>query len=612
MFLKQLGSSLMIILLIFSMAAAQLPTKQEDAQADQQAVEAHRQAESRAVALLDEILKEGQRLTLAENRIQVQTIVADLLWKYDEARSRSLFKAAVSELSLLPNDPSNPDEDDVRQAYNAARMRSQLRQMLMKALAHHDARLARDFMRATRRSETSASTPANAVSEETQMELNLASQLAANDPKQATEVAEETLAKGLSYQLPQVVAQLARKDREAANKLASSIVARLRNENLATNSEALGIAQSLLRLGAEPSAASSSAQTDSKNAQPLIDEQVLRELAEMVATVALNDKSNRIETYSIPSLMPLIEKYAPSRAALLRSRAAQSKKTVASEELAASDNYRALAENGTVESLLEAAQKAPDYLRDQYYLQAASKALKQDDQARAQQIINQNIKEPYQRKMMLASLERQMLAKALEKGKIDEARQLIAQTRTNEERVRLLTELATGIGAKGDKKVALQLLDEARNLSSARARNIKQLTAQFQIARAYAALDPARSLVILESFMDQVNELLNAALLLGGFLAEDEIVKDDEVLLLALASITDMSGGQLMSELGALADADFDRTKGVADSFQRAELRLAARLLIVQSVLAERTATGNPPVVAPALGPEGQFGIDDQ
>ncbi|MGB7925750.1 MAG: hypothetical protein WCF57_21105 [Pyrinomonadaceae bacterium] len=602
MLIKQLASSLMITLLIFSTALAQLPSTQEAAQADQQA-ENRKQAEGRAVALLDEIIKESQRLTLAENRVHVQAIVADLLWKYDEARARALFKSVTSELTALLNNAGGPDEDEVAQSYRTSRLRTQLRQALLSGLARHDARLARDFLRATRRSESSASTPAYGGLEENQMELNLASQLAANDPKQATEVAEEALAKGLSYQLPQVVAALGLKDREAATKFANTIIARLRNENLSTNHEAASVALGLLRLGGDLNAAN--AQAASKSATPLVDEQVLRDVAELIASAALNDKSGRADALSVPYTMALIEKYAPSRAAQLRGRAAQSKKPEASSTLTEADDYKALIEKGSVDAILEAAQKAPPDARSRLYEQAATKALNQDDSARAIQIINQNFPEPYQRRQLLANIERQVLVKAVEKGKIDEARQLSAQARTNEDRVRILTELAVGLRSKGDKKVALELLDEARSLSAARAKNIKQLAAQFQVIRAYSLFDPARSLTLLESLMDQINELLNAALLLGGFLAEDEVVKDDEVLIQPIYFIIETSGVQFAPDLSALADADFDRTRSVADSFQRAEIRLAARLLIVQSVLEERRPPININVVSPMLGSEG-------
>jgi hypothetical protein len=45
---------------------------------------------------------------------------------------------------------------------------------------------------------------------------------------------------------------------------------------------------------------------------------------------------------------------------------------------------------------------------------------------------------------------------------------------------------------------------------------------------------------------------------------------------------------QYGKELGALARADFTRTKQVADRFQRTEVRLMARLMIAQSILSDR------------------------
>lgn len=599
MFLKRLISSLTIILLTFSLAAAQLPATQETARKDQPE-EALKATASRAVTLLDEILKEAGQLRLAENRIHVQTIAADLLWRYDEARARSLFREATNELTLmLSSAPVNPDPDDEHQSYRTQRMQTQLRTKLLQALGRHDARLARDFLRSMRRLSQPATENARyAMPDDSQMELSLASQIATSDPKQAVEVAEESLAKGLSYQLPQVVAQLQQKDREAATKLASGIVAKLRSKNLSNDYEAASIAANLMRILVEPGAGAS--QTDGKSATPLVDEQVLRDLAEIIAGIALDDKSRLSDTLSLSTLMPALEKYAPSRAAQLRSRAAQSKRPNAEMD---SDDYKALAEKGSVETLLEAAQKAPEHLRPQIYQQAAMKALSQDDPARAQQILTQNIKEVYVRKHMLAELEREILKRTAEKGKLDAARQLIAQASTNEERVRILTQVAEGIGAKGDKKVALQLLEEARGLTSGRARNIKQLTAQLQTAHAYAALDPARSLMILESLMDQLNELLNAGLLLGGFFGGEEVIKDDELLIQPISELMDRSSQQYVPDLGALALADFDRTRAVADSFQRDEVRLIARLLIAESVLGERPSTGSPPGVSATLAP---------
>lgn len=48
---------------------------------------------------------------------------------------------------------------------------------------------------------------------------------------------------------------------------------------------------------------------------------------------------------------------------------------------------------------------------------------------------------------------------------------------------------------------------------------------------------------------------------------------------------------QYNKELSALLSTDFERTKAVADRFQRNELRILARLLIARNVLAPPAAT---------------------
>src|SRR3989304_1144335 len=50
--------------------------------------------QAKAFVLLEQIVGDAQFLKLPENRIRVQIGVADLLWKQDEGRARSLFSLA--------------------------------------------------------------------------------------------------------------------------------------------------------------------------------------------------------------------------------------------------------------------------------------------------------------------------------------------------------------------------------------------------------------------------------------------------------------------------------------------------------------------------------------
>src|ERR1043166_2774557 len=71
---------------------------------------------------------------------------------------------------------------------------------------------------------------------------------AANDPKHALELAHQSLAKGLNYQVLNLLREINQKDQDAGTQLAGDIIDKLKTENLnATNSFAPFMADSLIR-----------------------------------------------------------------------------------------------------------------------------------------------------------------------------------------------------------------------------------------------------------------------------------------------------------------------------------------------------------------------------
>jgi hypothetical protein len=108
---------------------------------------------------------------------------------------------------------------------------------------------------------------------------------------------------------------------------------------------------------------------------------------------------------------------------------------------------------------------------------------------------------------------------------------------------------------------------------------------------------------MLEPIVEQLNELIAAGALLGGFFSE-QFVKDDEIQLSSMNSFLPMIAGQYAADLNAVAREDFDRTKMVADRFQRLEVRTLARLLLIQSILSPQTPTNLMPTGTFVLGSE--------
>ena len=581
--------SLILVLVVSSAAFTQTPTASP--QTDEQR-KAHQELQGKALSLLEDVIKDSESFKHAENRIRLRMLSANLLWPHDEARARILLKEAMGSLVDLINNQEAGEASDTSRAFGGVR---QLREEFLQTLARRDARLAREFLRASRPQSSQPGNPREALPDQP-LEMSLATQIAASDPKQALEIAEENLSRGLSYELPQFLSTLREKDPEGAARLASQLMTKIRAEKLEASHMARQVAVSLLREAAQ----TSDGETKSdKNAPPLLDQQTLRELTEMIAMEALRPSSTSPELLdSLREMMPIVEKYAPARAAQLRrkteppkvagDKTPDEKPTDNDEPYPAAieeNRFQAIFEKGSVDELLAEAPKASEGMREMLYARAIQKMMEEGDAERARQLINERVKDPAQRKQMLAGLDEVVAVKEAEQGNIEKTRKMLATLRTNEERVMALAHLAGGAAAKGEKKVALQLLDEARGMMGGRAKNFKQLGAQLMVARAYAPLDASRSLAILEPVVDQLNELLAAAIVLGGFMTE-EIVQDDEIMMSPLAMIsTELAASDYLSDVSTLARADFERTKALADRFLRDEIRISARLLLAQSIL---------------------------
>jgi hypothetical protein len=175
---------------------------------------------------------------------------------------------------------------------------------------------------------------------------------------------------------------------------------------------------------------------------------------------------------------------------------------------------------------------------------------------------------------------------------VEEVRSRLSLIKTKEERAGALVQLANGVAVKKDKKLALQLLEEARPLLPSKPKSDAQLYTVLQMVRVYALVEPARAYEMIESLVDQGNEMLSAASVLSGFFLPSSVFRKGEMVLSPGYSDVSMRFRQFGKELGTLAFLNFERTKAAADKFQRNETRIMARLFIAQAVLSEQLGFG--------------------
>ncbi|HZB45332.1 MAG TPA: hypothetical protein VE360_08815 [Pyrinomonadaceae bacterium] len=591
-------------LLLFSATAAaqamQRRVAPPERKEDEESLKAERELEKKAVGLLEETVREADALKLAENRVHVQMVAAGLLWPRDADAARALFKQATDGVAAMiaEGNPNDPQYQNERHAI------SQLRQQLVMAAAAHDAKLALDFLRATRQPPPFAYADAEhrQADQELHLENVLAAQVAAQDTKQALKMAEESLSRGVSQGLTNVFHQLAAKDKEAAARLATEIIKKLRAEDLTRDYEASSVALHLLTQTrseaaavAEPAAPSpqapiviSSSKVDGwygANAQVVIEERWRRQLVETLAAAALSEPSPRHNGVvqniltMLQNALPEVERYAPARVAALKRRAASESR--ADPRGAAWREYNDLVQNGTIEAMLEAAPKVPPEVRDQLYHNAAWKAVNENNNIERARQIAENIANPERRTQTLRAMEWQHGVRAAEQGNIHDARRLIARSATVDEKVQLLLQLSTTALGRGDKATARELLEEARALVG-RGENAQQFYALFGVARAYAALDEGISYEMVETAIDRLNELMAAAVVVNGF--GQDAFREGELRQQGGHMWNDLVG-RCAQELAALAPKNFERARSLAQRFQRTDARTTAQLLFAQNVL---------------------------
>ncbi len=592
---------------------------------NEQLREEQAEREKKALILLEQVINDSQLLRLPENRISTQIDVANLLWESNQGRARSLFAQAGDGIAevMRTTDPS-----ERRRGPNPARTVSQLRQKLVLTVARHEAALAFQLLAATRPEVTTPteSRGSRANSEEN-LEQMLLARIAELDPKLALQNAQDLLDKGqFPRTLTNVLLQLQTKDKEAAAKLEEKMLKRLQAANYLTNQEAGSLAFSLLRPGPRIENTSIPPGTGVSNSQtPLLAQTAYVELLGTVIDSALKaaapPRNQRTATTprgrrnpggaqtgaspasttaqaeqtiarglagGMRNLLPQIEQYLPARAQAVRDKLTELGMGDGTQRAAANE-MRNLMQQASAEGLLSAAQTAPPQMQSRLYQRAAQKALEEGNPEKARQIATEHL-EGNSRDRILQQVEFRLVAEKTDATRLDQLQANLYSLRSDDERIDLLVQLSYS-HKQNDPKLALQLLEQARQLANRRASNYQHFEKQLKVAEALRELDPALSFEALEPGISQLNELLSAAATLSGF--EINVFRDGELPLESRNNLSRMIA-RYGQALGLLARTDFDRAQALANRFNLTEPRILARMSIVQGLLGNQVSTQTP------------------
>ena len=631
---------IVLTLALFSFSAA--PSIAQDQPAQQPSTEElekqKAEREKNAYRLLDQVIDEAQSLRLVDNRNRIQINAADMLWDQNQGRARTLFATAAEGIVELGR---NQATNDIRRNQDGGNygpvqpqnMRVyQLRQELVLAAARHDAPLAYQLLAATKppanmQPVAEVRGPRGQVNAEENLEQVLLGRIASLDPKLAAQNAEQMMEKGqFPTTLPQVINQLYKQDPEAAEKLADKTVKKIQAANILTKPETGQLVQGLLRAGPRPPSDGKNDATANAPNTPwpaVLGQSAYVDLLSTVVDAALKatpatqnnqrgggpvnarrsgtgpvngpqqltdaqiEQNNaRRLLAALQTALPMVDQYLPTKATLLRTKLTEMGMTnTAPMNLA--QTFSGLQGNPTADALVQAAATAPQQMQPRLYQQAAYKALEEGDTDRARQIANDHLSTKA-REILTQRIDFREMAKKGEGARLDEIRQSVSRLQTDNEKLDLLIQIA-GDTEKSNPKLAVQVLEEAKQIVNRRATSYQHFEQQLKVAHAFASVDPARSFELMEPGITQLNELLQAASVLSGF--EISMFRDGEMSIQGGSGLT-ATVNRYGQELAVLARSDFERSDTLAGRFQFTEPRIMTRLAIVQGLLGVRPVGG--------------------
>jgi hypothetical protein len=549
--------------------------------------------EKAAVELLRETSAEVTRLRTMENRISFDSELASLMWFHDDKEARAMYGGVVSDFKRLlaqldaeMNAPVSPDDDETSggfgffggygksKAERKLRVAMEVRKQIAMSLAEHAPDLAFNFFYDSLNQISNPEFRKSQEQNDKYFESELIKQIAASDAAKGLEYGKESLKKSLDTNHVELLKKIYENDQDKGIEFGAAILSKLKTDEAAKKN--LFFLSTLLSFGDKN--LDEAKKTSGK--KPVYERADLRDIAELLADrVMQNDES---EYYYGLQSVNVIEKYSPGRAAQIRAKFRSAS--------TASNSVNIMSTDGNIANVSTSGYASGSASNANV---SNREAIQRADEERAN-------REKAEKKLMddIKDLGSKPLPKEERDKVVAQTRKIIFQTRGKDKKIVALSMLAGQVAHAGDKDLANEIMGDAERLINPQPKNYQDFLLSWMLASGYAEANPDKAFPLLENTILRANDTISAFIKVGEFIdVNDEMIDDGEVQV-------GMFGGSMMrevtGELGianatilSLARADFAKTVNLTNTFDRTEIRVLAKMMVLRAVLDKRTKSSD-------------------
>lgn len=572
-----------VLLLVFAVSAFSQATSDK-------AAEDAAKLEKAAIEFLRETSVDVGSLRSPENRISFNSELASLMWFHDDKEARVMYGGVVSDFKQLlaqfdaemNSAAVNPDDEDRgggggmffggggrNKTERKFRIAMAVRQQIAMSLAEHAPDMAYNFFYDSLNLVSNPQFRKETEQADKNFEFQLMTRIAESDAAKAAEYGKASLSTGLDANHVELLKKIYAKDPDKGIELGAAILSKMKSDRSSITTPYFY--STLLTFGT--SNFETSKKGGGKKAVYSVDD--LREIADQFGQMVM-EKTVEGDEYSAISYAEQIEKYAPNRAAQIRakfrSKSTESKAVSTGISMSTGGEPKVIMPAGMENELASAAK---DRLAAEEREKAEKKAI--DD---------------------VKSLATKSLPKDERDKIIAQARKIIAETKGRDKKILALSMLASQVARSGDKELAGEIMRDAERLVNPQPKNYQDFLLSWMLASGYAEADPEKAFPMLENTILRANDTISAFVKVAEFIdTSDELIADGEVQvgLFGGSMIRDLTSelGMANGTIRQLAAADFAKTRNLANTFDRTEVRVLAKMMVLRAVLDKKAKSAS-------------------